>query len=124
MVKYYATQFGEVPVRLTISCLKRFEQKTGRSIFGVDMSDMKIADIELLFFYSLQKGLRVTGTTLKHQDGTPVDINDPEVIEDIFDQCYVSFLKDMPSFFKEMGPKEAELVQEAKEESVDKEGKN
>ena len=103
MVRYIKSdKYGDIPLRLTISGVKRFEFKTGKKIFSgqSNINELTLDDMEKLFLVSWQKGCRADEIPFpqKVQD-------DPEELEDVFDDVYAEFFKILPQLFQDMSGK-------------------
>jgi len=103
--------FGDIPVRLTITGLKRFEEKTGRHLFSGEstLGDLPISDLEYLFYVAAKKGARTEKTEFAFEYGT-------DEHEDLFDEIYLNFLKAMPAMFGDMSGKTKEEIAALKEQ--------
>jgi hypothetical protein len=92
MIKHLTLENGEkLPVRIAYSALKKFKEETGKSLMSEDaLKDIFSGDVEVLLYYSLQKGFKVEGRPFEYKK---------EDMEDILDEVLFDFIKLIPLFF-------------------------
>ena len=95
MTKVIKTEtYQDIPVRMAISVVKRFHNKTGVNLLaGQKFSELTVDHFEMLFLYCAEKGAKVEKVTCK--------VNE-ENLEDVFDEAFPQFLQLMPEFFKQL----------------------
>ena len=94
MIKYLETSQGKLPVRISYYALKKFQEETGTSFLkggNTGLSDLSFGDMELLLFYSLEKGYKFEGTPMPYTK---------DQMEDLMDEVFFDFMKLIPEFFK------------------------
>lgn len=101
MIKYLKTEeFGDLPVRIGYSALKRYKEKTDKSLMDKDgLDNMMSGDLEYLLFYSLQSGFRATKQKME------LEFSDMEFV---LDECMFDFVKMIPAFFPKDDSKKKE----------------
>lgn len=97
MVKYLKTQeFGDLPICLSYSALKHFQEKTGKSLMEQGaLQNIFGGEIEELLYFALESGFK--------KEKKDFNIK-REQMEEILDDCLFDFVRLIPEFF----PKEEE----------------
>jgi|AntRauTorckE6833_2_1112554.scaffolds.fasta_scaffold26451_2 hypothetical protein len=92
MIKYLKTEsFGELPIRIAYSALKRFQEKTGKSLMDEGaLQNIYGGEIEDLLFYAIESGCKAEKKTFELKQ---------DQMEEVLDECLFDFIKLIPAFF-------------------------
>lgn len=107
MVKYLEVNKEKLPIRISYSALKKFQEETGKSLMGGEgLKDIFTGELEVLLFYGLQSGFKIEQKVFPFKK---------DQMEDILDVTLFEFIKLIPEFFpKDDAPKKPETVSSLK----------
>lgn len=109
MIKYLKTEeHGDLPIRISYSALKKFQEKTNKSLMDKGgLNDLMSGDLEHLLYFSLESGYRAA----KRKNEFKFKF---EEMEEILDDCMFDFIKLIPEFFPKEDDKKASDTKQQK----------
>jgi hypothetical protein len=88
MVKFVTFNKQEHPVRVSYYALSMLKEKFGKDLASIKEDEFEA--YEILFFYSLESGYKITGKEFTFKQ---------EVMKFALDQCFFEFIELIPTFF-------------------------
>ena len=81
----------KIPYRVKYLALKEWQKETGKTLANLDEIDSNLEILEPLFWHSVVSGYKIQGKENPYKRAD---------IEEIIDECYLEFVKGVPSFFQ------------------------
>jgi hypothetical protein len=81
----------KIPYRVKYYALKEWQKETGKTLADLDSLDSDLSLLEPLFFHSVMSGYKDAGQKCPYKR---------EELSNILDDCWLAFMKGVPSFFQ------------------------